>query len=98
MSGGYGHIAKMARGNKQRTAQRKKRIEEYKKRGGSFSNSETELEFKQVSKEKVEEIKERYLKEIKKDKIKNRLLLFVSIIISIPLFYYISILFLNQIF
>jgi len=100
MSGGTGHMSKLARETALRNKQRRERINNYKKSAHYYTNSNStiELKFKEVSKEKLEELKEKYLLKLQKEKTKNRFILFLSICISIPLFAYIVNLFFNQIF
>ena len=100
MSGGTGHISKLARETALRNKQRRERINNYKKNISYYtnSNSTVELKFKEVSKKQLEELKQKYLLKLKKEKTKNNFILLLSICISIPLFVYIVKLFFNQIF
>ena len=98
MSGGNGHMGKLARETALRNKQRKERIKNYKKSGDVFANSTMKLEFKDVSKEKLETLRLKYLKKLHKEKIKNRLILLISILIAIPLLMFLVKTFFNQIF
>jgi hypothetical protein len=98
MSGGTGHMSKLARETALRNQQRKDRIKNFKKSGGIFTGSTMELEFKEVSKEKLENLRQKYLQKLQKEKIKNRLILLGSISIAIPLFIFLLKTFFNQIF
>ena len=98
MSGGYGHMSKLARETALKNQQRKERIKNFKKSGGVFANSTMELKFKEVSKEKLEELRQRHLKILHKEKVKNRLILLLSFVIAIPLFIFLVKTFFNQIF
>lgn len=85
MSGGFGHIAKMARENKIQTANRKERLKNYKKKIGTYTDSKIELKFKEVSAEKLEIIKLKIQEKFRKERIKNRyqsILIIITILIS----------------
>ncbi len=90
-------MSKLARENRLKTKQRKERINNFKKSGGVIANSTIELEFKEVPKEKLSEIRQRHLKQLKKECLKNILIIIISLFISIPLFVYLFTTFFNHI-
>lgn len=97
MSGGFGHIAKMARENKIQTANRKERLKNYKKKIGTYTDSKIELKFKKVSAEKLEIIKLKIQEKFRKERIKNRFILAFSIIVGLFTFIKLTSMFLNMI-
>jgi len=88
--GGTGHMSRLALETALRNQQRKEKIKNFKKSGGVYKNSTIKLEFKKATSEELEVLKIKYLKKLKKEKIKNIIIFLISSLISIPLFIYFS--------
>jgi len=89
---GFGHMAEFSRQVKENNRLRRERRKNYKKKIGTYSEKDYKFKFKVVSREELIRIKQKIRNQIKKDDLKDDLkdvfILVFSVLIGLPLFYY----------